>query len=148
MQNSEQQLAVLRAVDNCDLCITDKRLVVINPKSYTWNIGSIIAGAVTCGIGAPVATAIQKHVDRQHRKKTEPLKGLTIDELLQKDRSSYAVPYKEMDWLCLNRSRFGGNLTFRTKKVWKILKLNKEQVEQLSLLLPTIAALNGKFKIN
>ena len=69
MQNSEQQLAVLRAVDNCDLCITDKRLVVINPKSYTWNMGSIIAGAVTGGIGTPVATAIQKHVDTNIEKR-------------------------------------------------------------------------------
>ena len=113
MQNSEQQLAVLRAVDNCDLCITDKRLVVISPKSYTWSAGTLVGRAVAGGIGATVATAIQKRADTKRRQKEEPLKGLTIDELLQRDSKSYAVPYDEMDWLCLNRSRFGSNFNIQ-----------------------------------
>jgi len=148
VQNSEQQLAVLSAVDNCDLCITDKRLVVVGPQSYTWSAGTLVGRAVAGGIGATVATAIQKRADSKKRQKSEPLKGLTIDELLQKDKKSYAVPYDEMDWLCLNRSRLGSNLTFRTKKLYRLLKLNREQVEQLTLILPKIEALKGKFKIN
>ena len=46
MENSEELLTVLKAVDNSlgtyfqfeifDLCITNKRLVVINPKLYKW----------------------------------------------------------------------------------------------------------------
>ena len=147
METSEQQLAFVKAVDNCNLCITDRRLVVISPKSY-WLAGAV-GHAVGGTIGGFIGATLQKREDQKRMQKEETPKGLTIDELLAKDPKSYAVPYEELDWICLNKSRFGSNLTFRANKIgWKQLKLNKAQVEQLSCVLPSIVALSGKFKVN
>jgi hypothetical protein len=146
MQNPEQQLAFLKGVENCDLCVTDKRLVIVSPKAYL--LGKIVGFAIGGGLGANIGSEIQQRVDAKHRQEEPQPMGITIDELLKKDPRSYAVPYEEMDWMCLNKSMWGGNLTYMTKKAWTQLKMNKEQFKALSLVLPDVAALKEKFKIN
>ena len=147
MENSEEILAILKAVDDSlgrymlfeifDLCITNKRLVVINPKSYNrwfkmWGI----------------SVWIQRREEAKKRLKQDPLKGLTIDELLEKDKSSYAINYDELEYIYLNKSLFGSNLNLKGKKIGKLIKINKEQYDQLSQILPKIEAVKGKFEIN
>ncbi len=91
---------------------------------------------------------IQKRRDAKERRKQDPLRGLTIDELLERDKSSYAVNYDELEWICINKSFFGSNLNFKGEKIWKLIKLSKEQFKQLSQVLPRIDALKGKLEIN
>ena len=83
----------------------------------------------------------------EKRQKQDPIKGLTIDELLEKDKNSYAINYADLDWISLNTSLFGSNLTFKGKKIWKIFKIIKEQYNQLAQILPTIDALKEKIEI-
>lgn len=140
MENSEEILAVLKAVDDSlsgrgkafrvfDLCFTNERLVIIKPKRISWIIKWL-------------------GLETRKRRKQDPLRDLTVDELLEKDKSSYAINYYDLDWVCLNTSFFGSNLNIRGRKFWKIIKLNKEQFKQLSRILPRIAALKGKLEIN
>jgi len=131
MEKSEEILAILKAVDDSlgrymlfelfDLCITNKRLVIINPKSYNrwfkmWG----------------VSVWIQRRGEAKKRIKQDPLKGATIDELLEKDKSSYAINYEELEWIYLNKSIFGSNLNIKGKKIGMLIKINKEQYAQLS----------------
>ena len=147
MENSEELLAVLKAVDDYlgrymlfeifDLCITNKRLVIINPKSYNrwfkmWGI----------------SVWIQRRGEAKKRLKQDPLKGLTIDELLEEDKSSYAINYDDLEWVYLNKSLFGSNLNLKGKKIGKLIKINKEQYDQLFQILPKIEVLKGKLEIN
>ena len=146
MENSEELLTVLKAVDNSlgtyfqfeifDLCITNKRLVVINLKLHKWR-----------GWGG-INAMIQRRREAKKRRKQDPLKGLTIDELLEKDKNSYAINYDDLDWICLNKSLFGSNLNIKGKKIGRLIKINKEQYNQLSQILPKIDALKGKIESN
>jgi len=146
MQNSEELLAVLKAVDDSlgtyikfeifDLCITNKRLVVINPKLHKWR--------VWLGINVKIL----RRRESKKRRKQDPLKGLTIDELLEKDKSSYAINYDELEYIYLNKSLFGSNLNLKGKKIGKLIKINKEQYDQLSQILPRIEDLKEKLEIN
>ena len=139
MENSEEILAVIKAVGDSldgssgcrifDLCFTDERLVIIKPK-------------MTIGIIRWLGLETRK------RRKQDPLGDLTIDELLEKDKSSYAINYYDLEWICLNTSFFGSNLNIRGKKFWKMIKINKEQFKKLSRILPRIDALKGKLEIN
>ncbi len=147
MENSEELLAVLKAVDDSlgrymlfeifDLCITNKRLVVINPKLHNWKAWS--------GINVKI---LKRRGEAKKRLKQDPLKGLTLDELLEEDKSSYAINYDDLEWIYLNKSLFGSNLNFKGKKIGKLIKINKEQYDQLSQILPRINALKGKLEIN
>jgi len=122
-----------------DLCITNNRLVIIKPKLIKWAIG----------FWGRFSYFIQKRqIIEKEKRKQDPLEGLTIDEMLKKDKSSYAINYNDLDWICLNKSLFGSNLTFKGKKIWKLIIINKEQFKQLSRILPKIVALEGKFEIN
>jgi hypothetical protein len=146
MENSEEILAVLKAVDDSlgrymkfeifDLCITNKRLVVINPKLHKWK----------AWLGINVM--IQRRREAKKRQKQDPLRSLTVDELLEKDKSSYAVNYDDLDWICLNKAFFGSNFYFKGEKIWKQIKISKEQFKQLSQVLPRIDALKKKLEIN
>ena len=68
--------------------------------------------------------------------------------MLEKDKSSYAINYGDLDWICLNKSLFGSNLNIKGKKIGKLIKINKEQYNQLSQILPKIDALKGKIESN
>jgi hypothetical protein len=147
MENSEEILAILKALDDhlgryvqfeiFDLCITNNRLVVINPKLYKFRVRML-----------GISVRILRRGEAKKRLKQDPLKGLTVDELLEKDKSSYAINYDELEWIRLNTSFFGSNLNFKGEKIWKQIKLNKEQFKQLSQVLPRIDALKGKLEIN
>jgi hypothetical protein len=150
MENSEEILAVLKALDDrlsspmririFDLCFTNKRLVIIMPKlvkrTITWNWLSY-------------RTLKGRNILKEkQRRKQDPLMGLTIDELLEKDKSSYAINYDDLKWICVNTSFSRSNLQFRTGKIWKLIEISKKQFKQLSQILPRIVALKGKLEIN
>ena len=95
-----------------------------------------------------ISVWIQRRGESKKRRKQDPLKGLTIDELLKKDKNSYAINYDELEYIYLNKSLFGSNLNLKGKKIGKLIKINKEQYNQLSQILPRIDALKEKLEIN
>ena len=81
MENSEHQLAVIGAVGNCDLYITDKRLVVIKKSSYL--TGGLIGGVLGGAIGGVIGSSIQAKMESKKKKDEIPV-SLKLDEMLKK----------------------------------------------------------------
>lgn len=68
--------------------------------------------------------------------------------IMTSGNKNFAVFYRDLEYIRLHQSLFGSNLTFKsTITGWRQLAPNKAQLKQLSLVLPTIAALNGKLEI-
>ena len=62
-------------------------------------------------------------------------------------KNNHAVNYEDLKFIQIRRGS-GGNLNFEsTITGWRILWPDKEQLEQLSSLLPNISVLNGKLEI-
>jgi hypothetical protein len=168
MENSEKQIAVIENIsrnpETYNFYLTNKRLVAINTKSQS-------TAFVSLGlVGAVIDTAIEM---KQGKKKKE-LKSLTLDEILQKDKKSFAIPYSNVEWLWLHdsksrwknpkieirlkginlhRNKWNNNLEMQENQEGKFIdisekspdfNLTKDQFEQLSTILPNIAELNGK----
>lgn len=150
LENSEEVLVVLAICQRIyndgektfDLCFTNKRLAVFNPKALP------ILYKQAKELWERVSPIIQKDQEAKKRENRDPFEDLTIDELLEKDKSSYAINYADLDWISLNTSLFGSNITFKAKKIHEFIKLNKEQYKQLSQILPRIDALKGILEIN
>ena len=144
MENSEHQLAVIEAFGNCDLYITDKRLVVIKKSSYS--TGGLIGGILGGVIGGAIGSTIQREIES--KKKEDEQVCSKINELLKKDKKNYDISYDDLYSVKLSKIQWSklksATLTINSKKGLYVLKLSNEQVEQLSKLLPTISALNGK----
>jgi hypothetical protein len=62
-------------------------------------------------------------------------------------KNNRTVNYEDLKFIHVRRGS-GGNLSFESTIIgWRILWLNKAQLEQLSAVLPTIPALGGKLEI-
>lgn len=145
MENSEEVLAVLTEItqpissqieDVFDLYFTNKRLIVLNKK---WR-PRLFKQAIDLWE--------RMHPSRK-REKIGPLKASEIDEFLEKDKSSMALNYDDLDWIFLKKSFFGRcNLNIKGKKILKYINIDKEQFNTLSEILPKIDSLKGKLEIN
>ena len=142
MQDSERQIAVIEKIfdypNTYNLYWMDKRLVVINKKSQS----AVGVGLIPSLIGEGITKI------NESRKK-EKMKNLTLDEILQKDKKSYAIAYEDIEQIRLYdpQSRWKNRkLEIKSHKIQKKFMLDKAQFEQLSDVLPTIDALKGKLE--
>ena len=142
MENSEQQIAVTEKMfdypNTYNFYWTNKRLIAINVR----NQEVVGAGLIPALIGE----ALTKFNESRKKEKT---KNLSLDEILAKDKKSFDVSYEVIEQIKLHK----GRLEIASKKFsemsitynrWKKFLLKKEQFEQLSTILPSIAALKGK----
>jgi hypothetical protein len=152
MANSEQQLAFFKTSVNgsaCNLCITNKRFIVIGKKSGFFS-NSETKGFLLGGfIGAAIGNEIDKH-KRENNAAFSNSTGLpeiqVIDDLINYDpKNNFAITFDSLNWVALNIG--STNMTMISKKGWFQFKFNKAQTDNLSKLLPTLT-LSEKFKIN
>ena len=142
MQGSENIIAVIRKILygnlRFDLYLTDKRIVVIH--------GVDLAVFGLGAFPAIIGEGIQKFTEsrKEHKEKT-----LTLGELLQRDKKSFAISYGDLERVKLHKSRWlAGTLNIKSKEIKKTFTLTKVQFEQLSRLLPSIDLLQGKLEID
>lgn len=144
MENSEQQIVIVKNViadlSNYDVYLTDRRIVVV----HTWNVPTW--GAAGGFVGSLIAEGVEALVSSRKKKKME---NLTLDEILVKDKKSYVIPYESIEQIKLKSRKLEISAEQFSKlsltyNRWKKFTLNKEQFEQLSTILPSIAALKGK----
>jgi hypothetical protein len=144
MENAERQIAFFKNIilskdlaSKYDLYVTDKRLVVIKTGPRPRYLGHWLAGTL---IGQNWAEPIEK----------EKMKDLALDEMLRKDKKSFALAYDNIEKIQLldPKSRWKDRtLDVKSGETQTKFILNKEQFEQLSTALPGIVALRGKIEI-
>ena len=149
MENSEQQIAVTEKMfdypNTYNFYWTSKRLVAINVRRQ-----EVVGVGLVSGL---IGEALTKFNESRKKEKT---KNLTLDEILAKDKTCFAVPYEAIEQikLCDPQSRWKSrkleisseqfSKMSMTYNRWKKFVMSKEQFEQLSTLLPSITALKGK----
>lgn len=166
MQNSERQIAVVRniiyrftqterwrestiygtpaysrytMVMNFDLYITDKRMVWVLRNSYRLNLRHSLI------------SAIRKNHKTGRKQNEDDLVGIvTLDELLQRNKENFEVCYGDVQKIRLHGSRLSdlSRLFIETREIGKEFVLSKDQVEQLSSILPNIVALKDKLQLD
>ena len=141
----EQQITIIKAVNNCNFSITNQRIIVFNLK--TQFTGAIVGGAIGGAVGGVIGATIEKHAQTKNAQKEKALEGLTINEILQADKKAYSISYNDIASMYLNKSMFGNSLNINLNKGSKYFKLNKEQANQLQNIFSNIKELEGKFKI-
>ena len=150
MQNPERLIALIKTVceENFyktyyDLFLTDKRMVLIHKKSkLDANYGSLIGGVAGGMAGVILGTVIKNALD-SNKKKGEIENAQTLNELLKAGKKNFAVPYGELEWFKLNKSRSEYcNVVFKIGKKTRTFYLMDERAEQLANALPDIVALN------
>jgi hypothetical protein len=168
MENSEKQIALIENIsrfpETYTFYLTNKRLVAINKKSLS-------TAFVSLGL---VGAAIDIAIEKQQGKKKKELESLSLDEILQKDKKSFAIPYSNVEWfwlhdsksrwknqkieirlkgINLHRNKWNNSFEMQENQVGKFIDisesspdfiLTKDQFEQLSTILPNIPELNGK----
>jgi hypothetical protein len=154
MQDSERIIALIRTVwsENFyktyyDLFLTDKRLVLVHKKSkLDSNYGTLLGGVVGGVMGALVGSYVKNARDANEARKQEESEGApTLDELLEADKKSFAVPYEELEWFRLKLPKWQRcSMEFKAGKKSKEFYLIDERAELLSKILPDIPALYEK----
>lgn len=136
MENSENQIALIQNVllgsNIFNIYVTDKRIAFIFLRQL--NSGGGLVGAL-----------ITEGVRWAHDSRKELANVLTLDELLKKNRLSYAFFYKDLKHFRVydNREIEVVSLAFR-----RTIKLPKEAYAQLLTTLPTISLLEGKLELH
>lgn len=142
MNNSEQQIGLVENISNYpdtyNLFWMDKRLVVIHTRSQS-NVG---VGLIPSLIGE----GITKFNESRKKEKT---KDLTLDEILAKDKKSFAVDYTDVEKIELHdpHSRWRNRklkIKMQLDTVSKDYIINESQFEKLSTILPKIVELRAK----
>lgn len=122
-----------------NLYITDRRMVmvrVIDPKYFPY-AGGLVGGLIN--------EAVFSIGLSRKKKQEEETKGLTLDEMLDQDKKSFAIFYEDIKHIRLYKEwGWGYTLDIETTKTQKNFQPNKEQFEQLSSVLPNIDAIKGK----
>lgn len=118
LTGQEAESPTVHDVGGYDLLVTDKRLVFLNP---------------------------------QYSK----VEGMTLDQRLEMDKSSWSIAYDDLSKVTLTGGAANRGLTLKSDRFTKlkvfnddkVFSLNKEQVERLRTILPTIPALAPKLKM-
>lgn len=144
MEPSERTLLQADTTDNYSLYITSIRIffkLETDPKKKNLK-GNLAYGASVVAIGGALGAA------------GGPLSAVFMgnkadkDKMRQEELKGVSILYNDFDWISLNKSRNGGDLVLRTKKIWKTFKLDKEQFAKISEVLQSITQLNGKVNIH
>ena len=171
MDNSEKQFGLIQNVscspDIYDFYITSKRLIAINTASKSNLFLSL--GLV----GEVFDFAIERNQDK---KRSELTKNLSVEEILDKDKRSFEIPYSNVEWIWLHpksgfkspkmsikltgihlhRSKWDLKHEMQKNQEGKFMEyyeicpdfsLTIDQFEKLSTTLPQIVGLNGKLAI-
>ena len=138
MENPEKRIALIENIFGSqykyNFYFMDKRLI-----------------AIDTGIGlARRGSGIGELVNRVRMNKK--LKNLKLDEMLQIDKNSYAIAYEDIEQITLHDSqsrwRFCG-VEINWHNTQKIFSLDKKRFDQLSNILQSLPALQGKLvKLN
>ncbi|MGD0158856.1 MAG: hypothetical protein ABSB89_00995 [Candidatus Bathyarchaeia archaeon] len=139
MANSEEYTKI-ETVDY-DFYLNNERTVFI--KNFKARYVPIPLGLVGALASEAILHAGKSKAKEKNQEMKDMTKDMTLDEKLQKIKGSFAVAHNDVEWICLSK----GQLNFKANKVWKFLKLNKEQFSQFSSLLPNIQLLKDKTKI-
>jgi len=126
---------------NCDLYFTDKRLAIVFLNKKTFFAPPTVLGFIA-GYEAG-----QKMMKKTTNSDSQP-PNVSIDFLLGQNKNNRAVAYEDLEYIRIHQARFGSNLTLKSAITgWRQFAPNEFQLKQLSLVLPTIATLNGKLEI-
>ena len=100
-------------------------------------------------LGGPIGNAVEKHAretNTNFNDSTLP-EIKVINDLLDYDKKhNFDITYDSLYWAVLNSG--SSNMTMLSKKSWYQFKFNRDQIENLSKILPTLTGLCEKFKIN
>lgn len=152
MQNNEQQIVFLKTSVNgsaCHLCVTDRRFIVIGKKSGLFSNSDTKNLFIFGFMGAAIGNVVEKHARENNANFNDgALPGIkVIDDLLDYDKKhNFDITYDSLYWAVLNSG--SSNMTMLSKKSWYQFKFNRDQIDNLSKILPTLTGLCEKFKIN
>jgi len=148
MQNSEQEIAIIKDIHSMDtsrdyiLHLTTKRFVLIH---FTDLDAQAAKAQVTGGlIGWAIAKGVQKANESKRKKKEDVSQGLTLDELLQKDKKSFAMAHENIVSIRLHKGWTNGEIFVQLKSSQARLSVDKKQIELISAILAQVTALQGK----
>jgi hypothetical protein len=152
MQNRERPIALVknisikgRTVVSYDLHLTDKRMVLIHVIDPKRNPTVSPFGLVGSLADEVVGKGMQKIQESRKKRKEEELEGLTLDEMIRRDKKSFDIPYDDIKKVKLSYSRWSGHmLAVDSRQRYETFSLSKEQSEQLSNLLPNIVGIKEK----
>lgn len=176
--NLEGQIDVVRNVSvgskqfpsQCDLYITNKRLVVIRSQFKKHNFsqgGGIIGGLLGLAfintglvtlrigillilifsfIGGIIGMRIDKTSESRNKQKYERLRDLTLDDLLKGNKKNFVLFYEDIVKLRFYKFGLQQDLEVTTKDTQKNIGLTSEQFNRLGNVFSGIDALKGKIE--
>jgi hypothetical protein len=148
MENSEQEIALIKGLYEVGfsridytLHLTTKRFVLIHVTNLDAQTNEAVGGLV----GYAIVKGFQKANESKRKEKEKALEGLTLDELLQKDKKSFAITFDDIVQIKLRKGWTGGEMYVKAKNSLKRFSVEKSQVEPLASAFQQVDKLQEKF---
>lgn len=149
MEGSEQILAIIEglssdgSIDCYNLVLTTRRIVLMHTLNPLVNpeVGMAKGGLV----GWAIASLIEKGVEAKMNE--EKSQYLTLDELLQKDKKSYAINHADITEIKLHKGLINSKLIVESKGSQETFSFNKN-IKKIYTTLLQAPALAGKVSIS
>jgi hypothetical protein len=149
MEDSEQVLAIIEglssddSIDSYNLVLTTKRIVMmctlkplVNPE-----VGMAKGGLV----GWAFASLIEKSVEAKMNE--EKSRHLTLDEILQKNKKSYAINHEDIIVIKLHKGLVNSKLIVKSQGSQESFSFNKN-IKKIYYTLLQAQALSGKVSLS
>ena len=149
MQNSEQEIAIINGLYTNDLRRIDYTLHLTTKRFVLIHVTNLDAQAVQAQIsggliGYAIAKGVQKASESKRKEKENALQDLTLDELLQKDKKSFAMAHENIVSIRLHKGWINGEIFVKLKSSQAQFFVDKKQIEPISTTLSQITSLQGK----